>query len=94
VRVTDETAATLRVRVQPRASSNEVTGWKDGVLCVRITAPPVEGAANKAVVAFVAERLGVKRARVTLVSGGKSRDKVLSVEGLSPEEVAERLGKG
>ena len=49
----------LKVRVQPRASRNEVTGWRDGVLSVRLTAPPVEGAANRACRDFLADLLGV-----------------------------------
>ena len=80
--------------MQPRASRNEVAGWKGRVLCVRLTAPPVEGAANKACVEFLAERLGVKRHQVTLVSGEKSRDKVLAIEGMTQEDLEARLGKG
>ena len=89
-----EERVTLPIRVQPRASKNEVAGWRDGTLCVRLTAPPVEGAANKAVVEFVADQLGLKRHQVTLVSGEKSRDKMLTIEGLSREEIESRLGKG
>ncbi|MBW3622012.1 MAG: DUF167 domain-containing protein [Armatimonadetes bacterium] len=84
----------LPIRVQPRASRNEVVGWKEGRLNVRLTAPPVEGAANRAVVDFMAERLGVKRYRIALVSGEKSREKVLEVVGLSREELEKRLGVG
>ena len=56
--------------------------------------PPVEGAANKAVVEFLAERLGLKRHQVTLVSGGKGREKVVAVEGLSREGIEIKLGEG
>ena len=85
--------ARLRVRLQPRASRNEVVGWQEGVLRVRLTAPPVEGAANKALTDFIAEVLGVKRAQVRLVSGQKSRDKVLEIEGLTEEELG-RITEG
>jgi hypothetical protein len=80
------------VRLQPRASKNEVLGWQDGALRVRLTAPPVEGAANKALIDFISETLGVKRAEVHLVSGQKSRDKVLEIEGLSGEDLLRRTG--
>ena len=65
--------------------------WDNGVLSIRVTAPPVEGAANKACIELVAEALGVRTSQVELVSGQKSRNKVLSVTGLSQEEVNSRL---
>ena len=81
------------MRVQPRACRNEITGWKEGSLYVRLSAPPVEGTANKACVELLADRLGVKRGQVRLVSGEKSRDKALAVEGLSQAEAERRLGR-
>jgi uncharacterized protein (TIGR00251 family) len=76
--------AELRVRVQPRASKDEITGWRDnGVLRVRLTAPPVEGRANRALCRLVARAAGVAPSRVSVVRGERSRDKVLQVEGLS-----------
>ena len=90
----EEQTVTLAIRVQPRASKNEIAGWKEGRLYVRLTAPPVEGGANKAAVEFLAERLGLKRHQVTLVSGEKSREKVVAVEGLNREEILTKLGKG
>jgi uncharacterized protein len=79
--------ADLRVRVQPRASRNEVIGWREGVLHVRLTAPPVEGAANAACRDFLAEWLGVKRSQVELVSGEKAREKRFRVAGLTDAEI-------
>lgn len=84
-------SATINVRVQPRASRNEVAKWNNGVLIIRVTAPPVEGAANKACIDLVAEALGVRTSQVELVSGQKSRNKVLSVFGLSQDEVDAKL---
>lgn len=81
----------MSVRVQPRASKNEIAGWQEGTLRVRLTAPPVEGAANQALVEFLAEALGVRRADIALVSGGKSRTKTIEVSGLSDAELAARL---
>lgn len=83
--------ATLRIRLQPRASKNEVLGWKEGVLRIRLTAPPVEGAANKALIEFIAASLGVKRGDVSISSGQKSRDKTLEIAGLTAAELAARL---
>lgn len=80
--------ADLRVRVQPRASRNEVTAWRDGVLHVRLTAPPVEGAANAACRDFLAEWLDVKRSQVELIAGEKSREKRFRVSGLTDTEIA------
>lgn len=81
----------LSVRLTPRASSNAVVRYSDGVLSLRLTAPPVEGAANAACCAFVAELLGVRSAQVMVSQGHKSRDKVLTITGLSEETVRERL---
>jgi uncharacterized protein (TIGR00251 family) len=81
----------LRVHVQPRASRNEVVGWREGALAVRLTAPPVEGAANTACRDFLARALGVRRGDVELVSGEKSREKRFRIADLTEEELRERL---
>jgi uncharacterized protein (TIGR00251 family) len=83
---------TLRVRVRPRASRDEIVGQRDGALVVRLTAPPAEGRANKALCRLIARRLGIAPSRVSLVSGAKSRDKLLQIEGLESTEIARRLG--
>ncbi len=70
----------FEVRVQPRASRNELAGIKEGVLRVRLQAPPVDGAANEALVAFMADQLGVPRRLVRIISGFGSRNKVLEVD--------------
>jgi uncharacterized protein (TIGR00251 family) len=75
----------LDVRVQPRASRNKLTGTHDGALKVALTAPPVDGEANEALVVFIAERLGVSRRQVELVAGHSSRRKRLRVRGLSAD---------
>jgi uncharacterized protein (TIGR00251 family) len=81
------------VRLQPRASRNEVAGVLDGVLRVRLHAPPVDGAANEALVAFLADRLAVPRRGVRIVTGATSRTKTIEVEGVSSAAV-ERLAVG
>jgi uncharacterized protein (TIGR00251 family) len=83
----------LKVHVQPRASRNEIVGWREGALAVRLTAPPVEGAANRACRDFLAEALGVKRGDVELVSGEKSREKRFRINGLTDVEALRRLGR-
>jgi hypothetical protein len=83
---------TLRVRVQPRASREALAGERDGALVVRLTAPPVEGAANEALVRLLGRTLGVAPSAVRLVKGAKGRDKVVSVEGVDAAAARERLG--
>ena len=78
--------ALLQVRLQPRASANAIAGVRDGVVRVRVTAPPVDGAANDALVALLAKALGIGRGRVSLVRGRSSRNKVVRVDGLTEEE--------
>ena len=83
---------TLRVRVQPRASRNEIVGERDGALVVRLTAPPAEGRANKALCRLIARHLGIAPSRVTLLRGQKARDKVVRIEGLDNAEITAQLG--
>jgi len=84
--------ALLKLHVTPRGSRNEIIGRRGDSLCVKITAPPVEGAANEAIVKFIAGALGVRRSQVEIVSGEKSREKTLRIVGLAQEEVNTRLG--
>jgi uncharacterized protein len=81
----------LDVHVIPRARKTEVAGLRDDRLLIRLAAPPVEGAANSALVAFVAEWLAVPRRAVQLVSGERSRRKRLFVEGVTADVVRARL---
>jgi len=82
----------LRLRLTPRASTNAVLGWRaDGVLGVRVTAPPVEGAANRAVEALLAETLGLPRSAISVARGERSRDKLVRVAGMTLAEVRTRL---
>ncbi|HSD28274.1 MAG TPA: DUF167 domain-containing protein [Vicinamibacteria bacterium] len=88
-----ETSAglTLRVRVQPRASRDALSGERQGALVVRLTAPPVEGAANEALARFLGKALGVAPSAVRVVNGATSRNKVVSVAGLDAATARERL---
>jgi hypothetical protein len=82
---------TLRVRVQPRASKDALSGERDGALVVRLTAPPVEGAANAALARFLGEALGVAPSAVRVVSGASGRNKVVSVAGVDAATARGRL---
>jgi uncharacterized protein (TIGR00251 family) len=75
------------VRVQPRASRSEIVGLHGDALKVRLSAPPVEGAANVALVALLAEALGIPRRDVRIVAGASSRGKVVEVDGVSVENI-------
>jgi uncharacterized protein (TIGR00251 family) len=81
----------LHVRVTPRAGRDALAGWQDGVLRVRLAAPPVEGQANDALVRFLAKTLGVSQRDVRLVSGQGARAKRLAVSGVSVEIARVRL---
>ena len=84
--------ALLKIHVLPRGSKNEVTGHREGAICVKLTAPPVENAANKALIEFIADLLGVRKGQVEIVSGHKSREKTLRISGIGQGEVDARLG--
>jgi uncharacterized protein (TIGR00251 family) len=83
--------ATLTVRVTPRASRNQIAGVAGGMLKVHLTAPPVEGAANAALLEFLARQLGLRRAQLTLISGASARQKLIRITGLSAQEIEKRL---
>lgn len=83
----DGTGVTLRVRVQPGASRSEVVGVIEGALRLRLTAPPVEGAANKECLRFFSKKLHIAKSRISIIRGEYTRDKVLRVQGVSPEDL-------
>jgi uncharacterized protein (TIGR00251 family) len=80
-------SVTFAVRVVPRSSRNQIVGVEGGALKIKLTAPPVEGAANAALIEFVAEWLGVRRSAVSIVSGDRARNKLVRVNGLTQEQV-------
>lgn len=84
--------AILDIRVIPRAKRNEVGGWRNGMLVVRVTAPPLEGRANEAVLTLLAEALGVNASAVSLVGGRRGRNKRVAIRGLQLHAVKTRLG--
>ena len=87
------TGARIEIRVQPRASQNTISGMRAGILRIRVTAPPVDGQANAAAIALLAQALDVPKSAICLVRGASSREKTLAVESMSQEEVNQRLNR-
>lgn len=83
--------AVIEIYVQPRAARNELAGTHEGRWKVRLTAPPVEGEANRECIRFLARLLGVPKSSVVILQGHKSRSKTLLVRNMTPREVLERL---
>ena len=83
--------AKFQVKVQPRAKKNAITGEVGDALKLALTAPPIEGRANDACIAFLAELLNVPRSSVTITAGHKSRNKVIRVAGISAANLSSRL---
>jgi len=84
--------AHLAIRVQPRASRSRIAGLHGEAIKVQLTAPPVEGKANKALIALLAKLLRLPKGAITVARGETGRDKVLRFEGVTCVELAERLG--
>ena len=82
---------TLRLRVHPSAGQNELAGFTDGVLQVRVAAPPVKGKANRELIAFLSQALGVSQSALNIVKGHTSRNKIIAIDGLSMEDIINRL---
>lgn len=81
----------LTLHIQPGAKKTEVAGPHGLALKIRLAAPPVDGKANEALITFLAERLGITKARLSLVSGQASRSKRVAVTAITAAEVEERL---
>jgi uncharacterized protein len=80
------------VRAVPRASKTEIAGEMDGAVKVRVASPPVDGAANKELIRYLAKRLGVPKADMELVSGLAARSKVFRVRGITARQLRDALG--
>jgi uncharacterized protein (TIGR00251 family) len=84
----------LAIRVLPRASRNEIAEIRDdGTIRIRLTAPPVDGKANAALIQFLAEVLDVPRSRIEIIAGAAGRDKLVSILDLDPDTASERISK-
>jgi uncharacterized protein (TIGR00251 family) len=87
----EEGAKALAVWIQPRASRDAVVGEREGMVAIRLQAPPVDGAANAALLRFLARRLGCPTTAVQLLRGERSRCKWVAVEGVPAAELKRRL---
>ena len=81
----------LKLRIVPNAKRNEVTGEHGDAVKIKVAAPAIEGKANEALLEFIAEKLGLHRRNLTLIAGGKSRDKLIEIVGLDATEARGRL---
>lgn len=87
-------SSTLELKVVPNAPRDEVAGWLGAALKVKVRAPALEGRANEALCAFLADHLGLPRRAVTLLHGDKSRQKVVRIDGLDAAALRARLPAG
>ena len=83
--------AVLDIRVVPRARRTAVDGMRDGAILIRLAAPPVDGAANDALIEFLAETLDLPRRNVTILAGEKSRNKRVQIAGATQDSIRSRL---
>lgn len=81
----------LQIKAAPNSAKDEIQGWLGDSLKVRVQAPPTDGKANDRLCAFIAEKLSLPKGAVTLVSGASSRQKRLSIQGLSEQQVRQRF---
>lgn len=84
-------SARINIYVQPRASKTAVVGMHDGCIKIRLAAPPVDGAANAALVEFVADQLAIAKSRVRITAGLTSRRKTVEVDGVTAAQLADAL---
>ena len=83
--------AVIRVKVLPRSSKTEIAGKADGVYRIKLTAPPVDGKANKALIKFLAKKTGLPKKNFQIVSGEHSRNKTIRIHTVAPENVMKSL---
>lgn len=84
--------ADIRVRLTPRAAREQIAPGPDGGYLARVTAPPVDGRANAALCRLIAKRAGIAPSRVSVVTGAKTREKLVRVDGVEPAALRARLG--
>lgn len=81
----------LPVRIQPRASKDEIVGEYNGALKIKLTSPPVEGEANRCCIEFLSKRLKIAKSHLEIIKGEKSKDKLIKIIGLGKADVVEIL---
>jgi len=81
----------LSLNVYPGAAKNEVVSFTDDLLRIKIAAPPLKGKANRELVAFLSKYLGVGKGNINIIKGHTSRNKIIAINGISQEELRQRL---
>lgn len=81
----------LEIRLKPRAKNDRMTVHESGRIDIAVTSPPLDGKANEHLIRFLAERIGVPIARLSLIRGGHSRNKIVAVEGMTTDEAMRRM---
>ena len=84
----------VSLRVSPNATRNEIVGLSEGIWQVKVAAPPVKGQANRELLAFLSQILGVSKGVLTIVKGHTTKNKVVAIAGLSQERIIKRLSHG
>ncbi|MFA5374899.1 MAG: DUF167 domain-containing protein [Dehalococcoidia bacterium] len=82
---------TLTLQVHPNAKRNEVLGFEEGILRLKIAAPPVEGKANKELISFLSKTLGTRKSSITIDRGQTSKVKIVTIEGLARDQIYEMI---
>jgi len=87
-----ERQVNIAIQVQPNARRNEALGFEDGILHVKIAAPPSRGKANRELVKFLSQLIGVSKGCISIERGLTSRRKIIAIAGLDRDRILERLG--
>jgi uncharacterized protein (TIGR00251 family) len=82
---------TIDVKVLPRSSKDEITGKQDGIYKIKLTTPAIEGKANQALLKLLSKKLGLPKTKIEIISGERSRTKSIRINGITPEQVKQRL---
>jgi uncharacterized protein (TIGR00251 family) len=82
----------LEIKVQPRSSRNQIAGEQDGVLKIKLTAPPVDREANQALIDYLSDLLGIPKRSVNLIKGETSRNKLVEISGIDKEFLLKKVG--
>ena len=88
-----EIQAKITVQVQPNASQNKITRFEDGVLYLKIAAPPEKGQANKVLLEFLSSITGIRKSNLTIEKGITGKRKIIVINGLTQDQVVKQLGK-
>ena len=89
--MSDQTKTVIRVKLLPKSSKNQIVGREGDLFKVKVVAPPIEGKANKALVALLARKLRVPKGAIEIISGKSSRLKLIRIDGLAQEEINRAL---